>query len=208
MFRIIPLLLLILLLNSTNAVADSYSDDIRFTIEDALSVDDAVEKIKAVLSEKRHEIVAVIDHAANAASVGLELAPTQLILFRDKRIESKLLRRQETVAIDLPLKILVWEDPFGDLHLSYNSPGYLAERHRITYHDALLQRLGKRFYQFGRLDDGLITWDSSQSVAEAVAALKAVLMDRGFSYPLGDRLWAKGTRLFGPPTPHATDYIW
>ncbi len=153
-------------------------------IEAAVSVPDAVERITDRLEKQGFTIAAVIDHEAAAASVNKKLRPTVLIIFSDPRTETRLIRRQQTAAIDLPLKILVYEDELGEIHIDYNSPGYLAERHDIQVFDPLLWRLDKTLSQFGPLKNGLVTIDSSQSVEDTVYSLQAALQDAGFRLPL------------------------
>jgi uncharacterized protein (DUF302 family) len=155
-----------------------------FMIEDAASVPEAVQAIRTTLEDQGFTLAAVIDHAANAASVGLELRPTVLIIFSDPKTETRLIRRSQTVAIDLPQKFLVWEDEMGRIRLAFNSPGYLSERHDIEARDRLLRHLDKVLGQFGPLDNGLVTIDSSQSVEDTVASLQAALQSAGFRLPL------------------------
>lgn len=155
-----------------------------FMIEDAASVPDAVQAIRTTLEEQGFTIDAVIDHAANAASVGLILRPTVLIIFSDPKTETRLIRRSQTVAIDLPQKFLVWEDDMGRIRLAFNSPGYLIERHDIEVRDRLLRHLDTVLGQFGPLENALVTIDSSQSVEDSVASLQAALQGAGFRLPL------------------------
>jgi len=160
------------------------SADNGFAVSDFETVSEAVDSIKATLEDQGLEIVGVIDHAANAKKVDLELPPTQLILYRDHRIEKRLLHRSATVAIDLPQKILVWEDQAsGKIRLLYNAAGYLFDRHSVRPKDPLLYRLNKKLKQFGKLDNGLITIDSAFSVEETVENLKTTLLDNGFFIP-------------------------
>ena len=77
-------------------------------------------------------IVEELDHAANAASVGLELAPSRLIVFGNPALGTPLMQDERTVAIDLPQKMLVYEDAAGDVFVLYNDPEYLAQRHGLT----------------------------------------------------------------------------
>jgi uncharacterized protein (DUF302 family) len=160
------------------------SEDDGFAITDFDTVSEAVDSIKAKLEDQGLEIVGVIDHAANAKKVDLKLPPTQLILFRDRRLEKRLLRRSPTVAIDLPQKILVWEDQASDeIKLLYNAAGYLSDRHAIRTKDPVQYRLNKSLQQFGRLENGLITIDSAFSVEETVENLKSTLLENGFFIP-------------------------
>jgi uncharacterized protein (DUF302 family) len=162
----------------------NHHDDNDFSLTDFDTVSEAVDKIKATLEDQGLEIVGVINHAANAKNVDLELLPTQLILFRDNRLEKRLLRRSSTVGIDLPQKILAWEDPVsGEIELLYNGAGYLSDRHDINTWDPLLYRLGKKLKQFGKLENGLVTINSEFSVEETVENLKEILLDNGFFIP-------------------------
>ena len=155
-----------------------------FSVNDFETVSEAVDSIKTTLEDQGLEIVGVINHAANAKNVDLELPPTQLILFRDRRLEKRMLHTSRTVGIDLPQKILVFEDQDeGKIKLLYNAAGYLSDRHDIKSWDPLLYRLNKRLNQFGELDKGLITIKSKFSVAETVENLKFVLLDNDFFVP-------------------------
>ena len=72
-----------------------------------------------------------INHAAMAAEVGLELLPSELIMFGNPRVGTSLMQASQTIGIDLPLKALVWQDAAGKTWLSYNDPAWLAMRHKV-----------------------------------------------------------------------------
>jgi uncharacterized protein (DUF302 family) len=72
-----------------------------------------------------------VDHSGEAEKVGLRMPPTQLLIFGSPRAGTPLMLASPTVAVDLPLKALIWQDADGKVWLSYNSPEYLQERHRI-----------------------------------------------------------------------------
>ncbi|MBA2483432.1 MAG: DUF302 domain-containing protein [Nitrosomonas sp.] len=155
-------------------------------IKEAASVFDAINSIQNILEQQGFEIIGVVDHAANAASVGLDLRPTQLILFSDKSQESKLISKAQTLAIDFPLKILVWEDDNGSINHFYNDPGYLVERHRLRLNNHHLAEIAQTVRQFGELNNGLITVDSPFSVEQTIINLKDAiegLTDKGFRIP-------------------------
>ena len=86
---------------------------------------------RAIVDNGALSIVAELDHAANAARVGLELAPSKLIVFGNPALGTPLMRDEQTVAIDLPQKMLVHEDAAGDTFVIYNDPAYLARRHGL-----------------------------------------------------------------------------
>ena len=74
-----------------------------------------------------------IDHAAGAAEVGLSLRPTELLIFGNVKGGTPLMQSVQTIGIDLPLKILIWQDEAGNTWLSYNDPSWLAKRHRANH---------------------------------------------------------------------------
>ena len=93
------------------------------------SVDQTVEKLKAILQGKGVALFAMIDHGGEAAKVGMKMPPTKLLIFGSPKAGTPLMLASPSVAIDLPLKILIWEDTQGKVWVSYNSPAYLQERH-------------------------------------------------------------------------------
>jgi uncharacterized protein (DUF302 family) len=86
-------------------------------------------------------IVAELDHQSNAASVGLDLAPSRLIVFGNPALGTPLMQDEQTVAIDLPQKMLVYEGPAGAVFVLYNDPAYLARRHGLDDVDDETQRI-------------------------------------------------------------------
>ena len=154
-------------------------------VSDAASVADAVTLITSRLEQQGFGIALVVDHAAGAASVGLELAPTQVILARPPRfLERRLLRRNATVGLDLPLKILVFERD-GEIQVRFNSIGYLVERHDIALRDFLLNSLDSVLEQFGGRVSGLVTIASLLSAEETLESLRAAISSNpAFRIPL------------------------
>jgi uncharacterized protein (DUF302 family) len=95
------------------------------------SVDETVEKLKGILQSKGVALFATVDHSGEAAKVGMKMPPTKLLIFGSPKAGTPLMLASPSLAIDLPLKILIWEDAQGKAWLSYNSPAYLRERHSI-----------------------------------------------------------------------------
>ena len=93
------------------------------------SVDETVEKLKAVLQAKGVALFALVDHSGEAEKVGLEMRPTKLLIFGNPKAGTPLMQAAPSSAIDLPLKILVWQDSQEKVWVSYNSPQYLQQRH-------------------------------------------------------------------------------
>lgn len=95
------------------------------------SVDETVERLKNILQTKGITLFAFIDHSGEAEKVGMKVRPTKLLIFGSPKAGTPLMLATPSIAIDLPLKILVWEDAQGKVWVSYNSPEYLAERHGL-----------------------------------------------------------------------------
>lgn len=95
------------------------------------SVDQAVDRLKSILQAKGVTLFAVVDHSGEAAKVGMKMRPTKLVIFGNPKAGTPLMLAAPSSAIDLPLKILVWEDGQGKVWISYNSPQYLQKRHGL-----------------------------------------------------------------------------
>ncbi len=104
------------------------------------SVEETLEKLKRILQAKGVTLFAIVDHSGEAAKVGLKMRPTKLAIFGSPKAGTPLMLAAPSSAIDLPLKILIWEDSEGKVWLSYNSPAYLQERHGLP--QELLQNIG------------------------------------------------------------------
>jgi uncharacterized protein (DUF302 family) len=107
------------------------------------SVPETVARLVTVLQSKGMTVFARIDHAAEAEKVGLKMRPAQLLIFGNPKGGTPLMVAAPTVAIDLPLKALAWEDGDGKIWLSYNVAAYLKERHGIPGRDEAVQALDK-----------------------------------------------------------------
>jgi uncharacterized protein (DUF302 family) len=95
------------------------------------SVNDTVDAVRAILQSKGVMLFAVIDHSAEAARAGMTMRPTKLMIFGSPKAGTPLMVAVPSVAIDLPLKLLVWEDASRQVWVSYNTPQYLGVRHDI-----------------------------------------------------------------------------
>jgi uncharacterized protein (DUF302 family) len=103
------------------------------------SVYETVEKLKGILEAKGVTIFALVDHSGEAEKVGLKMRPTKLVIFGSPKAGTPVMLATPSVAIDLLLKILIWEDAQGKVWVSYNRPAYLQERHSMS--PALLQKI-------------------------------------------------------------------
>src|ERR1700720_3484750 len=95
------------------------------------SIEQTVEALTNILKSKGVAVFALIDHSGEAEKVGLKMRPTKLLIFGNPKAGTPLMLASPSSAIDLPLKLLVWEDAQGKVWLSYNSPEYLKERHGL-----------------------------------------------------------------------------
>jgi uncharacterized protein (DUF302 family) len=95
------------------------------------SVEDTVRNLQNTLQTKGVTLFAVIDHSGEAEKVGMKMPPTKLLIFGDPKAGTPLMLAAPRIAIDLPLKILVWEDSRGKTWITYNSPEYLLQRHGV-----------------------------------------------------------------------------
>ena len=95
------------------------------------SVDETVERLKEILHAKGVTLFAIIDHSGEAEKAGMKMPPTKLLIFGNPKSGTPLMLAAPSSAIDLPLKILVWEDAAQKVWISYNRPAYLAKRHGL-----------------------------------------------------------------------------
>jgi uncharacterized protein (DUF302 family) len=103
------------------------------------TVPTTLERLETIVKTKGLGILALIDHSGDAAKVGLTMRPTKLLIFGNAKSGTPLMIASPSLAIDLPLKALVWQDGEGKVWLSYNTPAYLKERHAIP--DNLIQNI-------------------------------------------------------------------
>lgn len=95
------------------------------------SVDQTVERLKGILEAKGVTLFTQVDHSGESEKVGMKMRPTKLLIFGDPKGGTPVTLAAPSIAIDLPLKIVIWEDGQGQAWLSYNSPTYLQERHSL-----------------------------------------------------------------------------
>ena len=185
--------------------------------DQAGSVQEVVDFIETDLENQGFKIALILDHSANAASVGLELRPTQIILARPPhRLEKKLLKRSESLGLDLPMKFLVFEDDQGDIQLRYNPVGYLFDRHDLLTRDRTLSTTEFLTEQFGVLDNGILNVESLFDRDSTVQNLRDIISGvPNFGIPLvldyGKKanctLIVFGNPLVGTPLMQATQEV-
>ena len=102
-------------------------------------MDQTVEKLKQILQAKGVTLFALVDHSGEAAKVGMKMPPTKLLIFGSPKAGTPVMLAAPSIALDLPLKMLIWEDDQEKVWISYNSAEYLQERHGVP--QQLLQNL-------------------------------------------------------------------
>ena len=100
-----------------------------------------MDRLAAAVTARGISIMARIDHAAAAAAIGMELRPTEVLIFGNPRAGTPLMQAAQTVGIDLPLRALVWQDEGGTTWLAYNDPQWLAHRHGVDAVDRTLHAM-------------------------------------------------------------------
>jgi uncharacterized protein (DUF302 family) len=103
------------------------------TIKSAFGPEETMKRLEAEVKARGLTVFAHVDHAAGAAAVNLPLRPTDLLIFGNAKGGTPLMQSVQTIGIDLPLKILIWQDEAGDTWLSYNDPSWLAKRHGANH---------------------------------------------------------------------------
>lgn len=116
------------------------------TRQSKYSVKESLDRFAGLLAEKGITVFARIDQQAEARKVGLDLSPTELIIFGNPKSGTPLMAAAPLVALDLPLKLLAWSDGDGTVWLTYNDPAYLKQRHVLP--DELVKKI-----DFGPLAD-------------------------------------------------------
>ena len=100
-------------------------------LSSSYSVPETLKRVESVLQEKGLTIFCRVDHSGEAEKVGLKMRPTQLILFGSPKAGTPVMIAAPSIAIDLPLKALIWEDAGGKVWVSYNAPEFLQQRHSV-----------------------------------------------------------------------------
>lgn len=111
------------------------------TKKSAHSVAQTLDRLEGALKDKGIVVFARIDHAAGAKKAGMHLRPTELLIFGNPKLGTPLIESKQTIGIDLPLKVLAWQDENGQVWLTYNAPAFLANRHGITDRAQVLKKM-------------------------------------------------------------------
>jgi len=133
----LPILICSVVLSSCNT-----EDNGLVTKESPYTVETTYKRLQAIIDNNPNlKILLELDHSKNAASVGLELNATRIIMFGNPKLGTPLMQASETVAIDLPQKIIIYATDKNTAKITYNNPMYLKKRHAIEGKDAILQKI-------------------------------------------------------------------
>jgi uncharacterized protein (DUF302 family) len=101
------------------------------SVQSRVSAHETLNRLLAALAARKLTVFARVDHTTGAASVGLPLRPTEVVIFGNPMGGTALMQDQQSAGIDLPVKALVWEDADGKAWLTYNDPAWIAQRHGL-----------------------------------------------------------------------------
>lgn len=110
-------------------------------MESKFAVKETADRLAAELDKRGIKIAARIDHAAGAKAAGLDMPPTEVIMFGNPKLGTPLMLAQPSVAIDLPMKMLIWQDKTGKVWIGYTAPSALKDRYQITGQDEPLKSM-------------------------------------------------------------------
>ena len=105
------------------------------------SVKQTMDRLEKIVRDKGFIVAARVNHAAAAIQSGATLRPTEVLIFGNPKLGTVLMQSNQTIGIDLPIKVLVWEDDKGVVTLGYNDPAWLAKRHAITDRDKAFAKM-------------------------------------------------------------------
>ena len=131
------------------AIAETTDGMIR--IKSNNDVATTINKLEAVLKKKGMTLFKRVDHTAGAKKAGLQLRPTELLIFGNPKVGTPLMLCSQTAALDLPQKALSYEDNNGQVWLTYNDPAYMAKRHNIQGCEAAVKKVTKALAKFARV---------------------------------------------------------
>jgi uncharacterized protein (DUF302 family) len=112
-------------------------------VPSTFNVKETADRMEIILKEKGMTIFNRIKHSESAGKVGIELRETELIIFGNPKVGSPFMKCQQSVAIDLPQKALIWKDDKAKVWISYNDPSYLEKRHNVIGCEEVISKIGK-----------------------------------------------------------------
>jgi uncharacterized protein (DUF302 family) len=118
-----------------------FAADGMINVKSSHSVEDTADKLEKVLLSKGMTVFVRVPHSQGAKGAGIDLRPTELIIFGNPKVGSPIMKCAQSAAIDLPQKALIWQDEKDAVWISYNDPAYLQKRHNIQGCDKVLAKV-------------------------------------------------------------------
>jgi uncharacterized protein (DUF302 family) len=131
------------LLTAVTAITPGALAEGLVVMDSTRSVKETIDALAAALEQKGIKVIARVDHAAGAKAAGLELPPSELIMFGNPKLGTPLIQANPQIGIDLPMKVLAWQGADGKVKVGYTAPSALASRHGVSGKDELLQTMAK-----------------------------------------------------------------
>jgi len=147
MYKIVRTLVLVALTAGWAGITSADSMGL-VKVKSAHSVADTLDKLEDVLKSKGMTVFARVNHTEGAAKAGMELRPTQLLIFGNPKVGTPLMLCSQSIAVDLPQKMLAWEDESSQVWLGYNDPGYLKSRHATEGCDMVFEKVAGALANF------------------------------------------------------------
>jgi uncharacterized protein (DUF302 family) len=127
---------LLLSLSATSALSEQL-----VTLESKFGVKETLDRLAAELDKRGIKVAARVDHAAGAKAVGMELPPTEVMMFGNPKLGTPLMQSAPSIGIDLPMKVLAWQDKAGKVWIGYTAPELLKARHGIADRDDVFKAM-------------------------------------------------------------------
>ena len=131
-------------------VSLAYADNGVISIKSPYDVKKTADRFENALNEKAMTVFIRRNHAESDRKVGENLRPTELVIFGNPKVGTPLMQCDQSVAIDLPQKALIWQDEAGQVWLTYNDPKYLANRHNLAGCDEVIKKIEKALGNFAK----------------------------------------------------------
>ena len=119
----------------------SFADPGVVTKTSANSVKETLDKLETIVTGKGFTVVARVNHAKAAEKNGLSLRPTEVLIFGNPKVGTKLMSSNQAIGLDLPVKVLVWEDEKGVVSISYSDPAWMVSRYGINYREGVVKKM-------------------------------------------------------------------
>ncbi len=148
MRKMFVVLCVVLVSFSGGAHAGHHAKEGMTVLPSAHDVAATMDKLEAIVKDKGMKVMARVDHAANAKGADMELRPTQLLIFGNPKVGTPLMLCSQSIAIDLPQKMLVWQAEDGEVFLAFNDPAYLKKRHSTEGCDEVLTKVSGALNNF------------------------------------------------------------